>query len=143
FRLGVDVGGTFTDAVLISEDTGEIQIAKVSSTPNDPSIGFLDAVIQILSRAGADAPDVSYLVHGTTVATNSLIEGKTPKCAFITTEGFRDLLEIGRQVRPSLYDIHFKKLRPLVPRHLCFEVPERLDASGDVLRELQESNVTE
>jgi N-methylhydantoinase A len=137
------VGGTFTDAVLISEDTGAIQIAKVSSTPKDPSIGFLAAVTQILSRAGADASDVSYLVHGTTVATNSLIEGKTPKSALITTEGFRDLLEIGRQVRPSLYDIHFKKLRPLVPRNLCFEVAERLDASGGVLTRLDEGKVKE
>ncbi|HXN22805.1 MAG TPA: hydantoinase/oxoprolinase family protein [Candidatus Dormibacteraeota bacterium] len=143
FRLGVDVGGTFTDAVLISEETGEIHIAKVSTTPKDPSIGFLAAVTQILAKSGAQAPNVSYLVHGTTVATNALIEGKTPKTAFITTEGFRDLLEIGRQVRPSLYDIHFQKLRPLVPRDLCFEISERLDASGNVLRTLDEHRVVE
>lgn len=143
FRLGVDVGGTFTDAVLISEQTGDIHIAKVPSTPKDPSIGFLTAVNQILEKAGIRAPNVSYLVHGTTVATNALIEGKSPKTAFITTEGFRDLLEIGRQIRPSLYDVHFHKLRPLVPRDLCFEVPERLDASGNVLRALDESRVVE
>ncbi len=143
FRLGVDVGGTFTDAVLISEETGEINIAKVPSTPRDPSIGFLAAVNQILSKANTQAPNISYLVHGTTVATNALIEGKSPKTAFITTEGFRDLLEIGRQIRPSLYDIHFEKLKPLVPRDLCFEVPERLDATGKVLRELDESRMAE
>jgi N-methylhydantoinase A len=143
FRLGVDVGGTFTDAVLISEETGEINIAKVPSTPRDPSIGFLAAVHQILSKANTQAPNISYLVHGTTVATNALIEGKSPKTAFITTEGFRDLLEIGRQIRPSLYDIHFEKLKPLVPRDLCFEVPERLDATGKVLLELDESRVAE
>lgn len=143
FRLGVDVGGTFTDAVLISEETGEINIAKVPSTPRDPSIGFLAAVNQILSKANTQAPNISYLVHGTTVATNALIEGKSPKTAFITTEGFRDLLEIGRQIRPSLYDIHFEKLKPLVPRDLCFEVPERLDATGKVLLELDESRVAE
>jgi N-methylhydantoinase A len=141
YRLGVDVGGTFTDAVLISEQSGEIHIAKVSSTPRNPEIGFLAAVQQILSKAGIKPPDVSYLVHGTTVATNALIEGKGSRTAFITTEGFRDLLEIGRQVRPSLYDIHFKKLRPLVPRDLCFEVPERLDAGGNVLVELDEARV--
>jgi N-methylhydantoinase A len=143
FRLGVDVGGTFTDAVLISEETGEINIAKVPSTPRDPSIGFLAAVHQILSKANTQAPNISYLVHGTTVATNALIEGKSPKTAFITTEGFRDLLEIGRQIRPSLYDIHFEKLKPLVPRDLCFEVPERLDATGKVLLELDESRMAE
>src|ERR1700691_563285 len=109
FRLGVDVGGTFTDAVLISEETGEIYIAKVSSTPHDPSIGFLAAVTQILEKAKSQPQSISYLVHATTVATNALIEGKCPKSSFITTEGFRDMLEIARQVRPSLYDIHFQK----------------------------------
>src|ERR1043166_46103 len=91
FRLGIDVGGTFTDAVLVSEDTGEIQISKVLSTPHDPSVGFLTALEQILAKASVAAGDVSHLVHGTTVATNSLIEGKTPKTAFVTTDGFRDM----------------------------------------------------
>src|SRR6202158_6615536 len=100
FRLGVDVGGTFTDAVLISEETGEIHIAKVSTTPKDPSIGFLAAVTQILAKSGAPAPNASYLVHGTTVATNALIEGKTPKTAFITTEGFRsEERRVGKECR--------------------------------------------
>jgi N-methylhydantoinase A len=143
FRLGVDVGGTFTDAVLISEETGEIHIAKVPSTPSDPSIGFLNSVKQILRKAGSQADQVSHLVHGTTVATNALIEGKSSRTAFITTEGFRDMLEIGRQVRPSLYDVQFQKVPPLVPRDLCFEVPERLDASGSVLKALDESCVVE
>jgi len=143
FRVGVDVGGTFTDAVLISESTGEIHIAKVLSTPRDPSIGFLTAVTQILKKAGLTTENISYLVHGTTVATNALIEGKTPKTAFITTAGFRDMLEIARQVRPSLYDLNFEKLRPLVPRNLCYEVRERLDASGNVLLDLDEDGVRE
>ncbi len=143
FRLGVDVGGTFTDAVLVSEDTGRIFIAKVPSTPADPSIGFLAAVTDILRKAGTQATNVSYLVHGTTVATNALIEGKGARTAFVTTEGFRDMLEIGRQVRPSLYDVQFEKVRPLVTRDLCFEVPERLDAAGNVLIELDESRVIE
>ena len=143
FRLGIDVGGTFTDGVLVSETTGEIQIAKVPSTPSDPSIGFLAAVTRILERSHLKAESISYLVHGTTVATNSLIEGKTPKAAFITTAGFRDMLEIARQVRPSLYDVHFEKPRPLVPRHLCYEVPERLDAQGEVLLALDENRMLE
>ena len=143
FRLGIDVGGTFTDAVIISETTGESWIAKVPSTPRDPSIGFLDAVDAVLSKTGLDPGAAKYLVHGTTVATNALIEGKTPKTAFITTAGFGDMLEIARQVRPSLYDVHFEKPRPLVSRDLCYEVPERLDASGTVLSELDESRLLE
>lgn len=142
FRVGVDVGGTFTDAVLISEETGETRTAKVPSTPSDPAVGFVNAVDRIL-KDGLEPDQVSYLVHGTTVATNSLIEGTTPRTAFITTLGFRDMLEIGRQVRPSLYDIHFEKARPLVPRDLCFEVPERLDAEGNVLSALDEDRVQE
>lgn len=143
FRLGVDIGGTFTDAVLLSEATGETRIAKVPSTPADPSAGFLHAVDRILAAGGTDPAEVSYLVHGTTVATNSLIEGKTPRTAFITTAGFRDLLEIGRQVRPSLYDVHFEKPRPLVPRNLCFEVRERLDSQGSELEPVDEARVHE
>ena len=143
FRLGIDVGGTFTDAVIISETTGESWIAKVPSTPRDPSIGFLNAVDAVLSKTGLDPGAAKYLVHGTTVATNALIEGKTPKTAFITTAGFGDMLEIARQVRPSLYDVHFEKPRPLVSRDLCYEVPERLDASGTVLSELDESRLLE
>ena len=142
YRVGVDVGGTFTDAVLISERTGATRTAKVPSTPSDPAVGFVNAVDRILND-GLPPEQVSYLVHGTTVATNSLIEGKTPRTAFVTTAGFRDMLEIGRQVRPSLYDIHFRKARPLVPRDLCFEVPERLDARGNVLLELDEERVRE
>lgn len=143
FRLGVDIGGTFTDAVLLSEASGAARTAKVPSTPADPSRGFLNAVERILADAGAAPDAVSYLVHGTTVATNSLIEGKTPRTAFITTEGFRDMLEIGRQVRPTLYDVHFEKPRPLVPRDLCFEVRERLDAGGRELAPLDEARVHE
>ena len=143
FRLGVDIGGTFTDAVLLSEASGATRIAKVPSTPSDPSRGFLEAVERILGDADIAPDAISYLVHGTTVATNSIIEGKTPRTAFITTEGFRDMLEIGRQVRPTLYDVHFEKPRPLVPRNLCFEVPERLDARGGVLQPLDEARVHE
>ncbi len=141
YRLGIDIGGTFTDAVLVSEETGEVQIAKVPSTPKDPSIGFLNALTRILEKAELEPESVSFLVHGTTVATNLLIEGKTPKTAFITTAGFGDMLEIARQVRPSLYDVHFEKPRPLVPRNLAYEVSERLDAQGSVLLALDPSSV--
>lgn len=141
YRLGVDIGGTFTDATLIDEETGAATTAKILSTPHDPSRGFMDAVLRALRRVGAAGPDVRYVVHGTTVATNAIIEGTMARTAFITTSGFRDMLEIARQIRPSLYDPLFEKPAPLVPRHLCFEVPERLDAGGNVLAPLDENAV--
>jgi len=139
YRLGIDIGGTFTDATLIDETTGEIRIAKVSSTPSDPSIAFLEATHRILREANVAPRDVRYVVHGTTVATNAIIEGKVARTGFITTDGFRDLLEIQRQIRPSLYDLQFEKPKPLVPRYLCFGIPERLDARGNVLTPFDEN----
>jgi N-methylhydantoinase A len=141
YRLGIDVGGTFTDGILINEETGETRITKLPSTPKDPSVGFLAAVERILREAGIEPEDVAYLVHGTTVATNAIIEGKLAATGFITTEGFRDMLEIQRQIRPALYDLLFEKPRPLVPRYLCFGIPERLDATGKVLAPLDERAV--
>jgi len=138
FRLGVDVGGTFTDATLINEVTGEIHVGKVPSTPKDPAIGFMEATHRILRQANVSPNEVGYVVHGTTVATNSIIERKLARTGFITTDGFRDMLEIARQMRPALYDLLFEKAKPLVPRYLCFGVPERLDAQGKVLTPLDE-----
>ncbi len=141
YRLGIDVGGTFTDGILINEETGETRIVKVPSTPKDPSIGFLEAVERILREASIKTEDVGYLVHGTTVATNAIIEGNLGPTGFFTTEGFRDMLEIQRQIRPALYDLLFEKPRPLAPRYLCFGIPERLDATGEVLTPLDEQAV--
>ena len=141
YRLGVDIGGTFTDATLINEETGEIRVGKVPSTPQDPSHGFMEATHRILHEADVSPNEVGYVVHGTTVATNSIIEGKVARTGFVTTDGFRDLLEIQRQIRPSLYDLQFEKPRPLTPRYLCFGVPERLDAQGNVLTPLDEGTV--
>ncbi len=104
-------------------------------------MGFLEGTHRILRRNNVAPAEVSYVVHGATVATNSIIEGKVARTAFITTGGFRDMLEIARQVRPSLYDLQFEKLKPLVPRNLCFGVPERLDAQGRVLKPLDEAAV--
>src|SRR5215472_16180219 len=138
YRLGIDIGGTFTDAILWDDAGSAPRIAKVPSTPQDPSEGFLTAARQIVSAAGLTPAAIDLIVHGTTVATNAIIEGKTAPTAFVTTRGFRDLLEIQRQIRPSLYDLQFEKPVPLVPRDLCFEVTERLDASGAVLQQLDE-----
>lgn len=141
YRLGVDTGGTFTDATLVGEETGELHIAKVPSTPADPAIGFINAVRRILRENQVDPAQVAYVVHGTTVATNAVIEGNIAATALITTDGFRDMLEIGKQTRPSLYDLRFEKTPPLVPRRLCFGVPERRGADGTVIRPLDEEEV--
>lgn len=143
YRLGVDIGGTFTDATLVDEVTGEIRIAKVSTTPSEPAAGFLTAVERILSEGGVPGGDLRYVAHATTVATNAIIEGNVARTGFVTTDGFRDLLEIQRQVRSDLYDVHFEKPRPLVPRHRCFGVRERLGPDGAVLRELDVEHVRE
>lgn len=143
YRIGVDIGGTFTDLVLMDEQTGSLHLVKLPSTPRDPSIAFLDVVERVLRESGAAASDVSYIVHGTTVATNTIIEGKGARTALIATKGFRDVFEIARQIRPKLYDIFCDKPRPLVPRYLCFEVPERLDAHGNVRTPLDEHAVRE
>ena len=143
YRLGIDIGGTFTDAVLLDESSGEWQLVKLSSTPDDPSRGFLNVVERILRESDAPPEDVAYLVHATTVATNTIIEGKGAKTALIATEGFRDVFEIARQIRPELYNIFCDKPPPLVPRNLCFEVTERLDYAGKVITSLDERSVLE
>jgi N-methylhydantoinase A len=132
YRLGIDVGGTFTDLVLFSEDAGTLVVEKVPSVPSDPSEGIMDGITKILARAAAAPADVAYVAHGTTVATNTLLQRHGARTALITTRGFRDLLEIARQRRPSLYDLHAPKPRVLVRRKLRREVPERVMADGSV-----------
>jgi N-methylhydantoinase A len=141
YRLGIDVGGTFTDAILWDATDGAARIAKLSSTPDDPSIGFLGVARRVLDAAGVGHADVPLIVHGTTIATNAIIQGRLARTAFVTTAGFRDMLELARQIRPSLYDLQFQKPRPLVPRDRCFGIPERLDARGNVLAPLDEGTV--
>ncbi|MCD4699711.1 MAG: hydantoinase/oxoprolinase family protein [Phycisphaerae bacterium] len=140
-RIGIDVGGTFTDACLFEEETGEIRVAKVPSTPNDPSVGILDSLSLILSEAGATSEQVTYLAHGTTVATNTLLEHSGAKVGLITTRGFRDLLELARQVRPDLYDLQVDKPEPLIRRDLRMEVDERVYADGHIERVLRRDDI--
>src|SRR3954467_4218918 len=139
-RLAIDIGGTFTDATLIDEETGEVSIAKRPTTPAAPSEGFMHAVERALAEAEVEAPQVGFVVHATTVATNAIIEGRVARSGFVTTEGFRDLLEIARQVRPSLYDTQFEKPKPLVPRDRAVGVRERLGPAGEVLVPLDEGS---
>jgi N-methylhydantoinase A len=140
-RVAIDIGGTFTDATLIDEETGDVAIAKVLTTPSDASEGFMQAVERALREGGVQATQVNFVVHATTVATNAIIEGKIARSGFVTTEGFRDLLEIARQVRPTLYDTQFEKPPPLVPRDRAVVVRERLGPAGEVLLPLDDDSV--
>lgn len=136
YRVGIDIGGTFTDAAFVDEQSGAVQIVKVPSTPAELASGFMAAVERGLQRCRGGGEAVRLVVHATTVATNALIEGKTASLAMLTTRGFRDLLDIGRQIRSRLYDVHLTKPRPLVPRRWSFGIAERLDATGAVLEPL-------
>lgn len=144
YRLGVDTGGTFTDIALIHEQTGKVHVAKVPSTPHDPSEAVIHGVHEIVRKTGIDVADISFFIHGSTVATNALLERNGAKTALLTTRGFRDVLEIGRQSRPKLYDFKARKKPPLVPRDLRIEVTERIKASGEVLvpLDVQEVRIT-
>lgn len=141
YRLGVDIGGTFTDLVLLEESTGELRILKLPSTPSDPAIGFLRGVDRLLEQDPKLPGSLGHVVHATTVATNAIIEGNTARTALLVTRGFRDILEIARQTRPDLFDLFCEKPRPLVPRDLCFEIRERLGPGGEVLQPLNEADV--
>lgn len=142
-RIGIDVGGTFTDVVLVDDRTGELYFTKTLTTPPDLWVGVLTGIDKILRIAGARMSDVEYIVHGTTIGTNALLERKGSKTGLITTEGFRDVLEIGRVQRPAaaLYNLFIDNPQPLVPRYLRRGVPERVDSRGNVVRELDEEAV--
>lgn len=138
--VGIDVGGTFTDISIMEQDGGELLNFKVPSTPGDPS----EAIETGLRRAaalGVEGAGIAHLGHGTTVATNMVIERRGSRVALLTTRGFRDILEIGRQERPHLYDTNVRKPVPLVPRYLRFEVEERVDAYGNILASLNAEEV--
>lgn len=138
-RVGVDVGGTFTDTVVLRN--GQIDVTKTPSTPDKPETGVLNGLDKSSAQAEYALSDVTFLSHGTTVATNALLEGTWADTALVTTEGFRDALEIGRQNRPDIYDFDAEKADPIVPRDKRFTVPERLDERGDVLQPLDENAV--
>ena len=140
-RLGVDVGGTFTDLALWDEARRRLTVFKLPSVPGNPADGILAGLRSIIVRDGVAPADLSFVAHGTTVATNALLEKKGARTAVITTRGFRDLLEIARQKRPHLYDLQADKPQTLVPRDLRFEVRERLLPDGTVLEKLSLDDV--
>ena len=136
YKLGIDVGGTFTDFFLIGND-GSSLIHKTLSTPQDSSIGFITGIKEIAQKLNLELntfiKDIDTIVHGTTVATNALLTMNGAKTALVTTKGFRDALEMRRGIREERYNNHYKNVKPLVPRHLRFTIDERIDATGKSL----------
>jgi len=134
-RLGVDIGGTFTDITVLQEDTGEVTIAKVPSRHSDPAGALIAAVERGIELADVDAGSVSLLVHGSTLVTNAVLENNLPRTALLTTDGYRDVLEIGRHFRPDMYSLLQDKPLPVVPRERRLCVSERTTADGEILVE--------
>ena len=139
--LGIDVGGTFTDLALWDAGRQALAVFKLPSVPEDPARGILDGLITLTAREAVRPAELTFVAHGTTVATNALLEGKGARTALVTTRGFRDLLEIARQKRPHLYDLQADKPEPLVPRRRRREVRERLAWDGTVIEKLSLEDV--
>ncbi len=136
YRLGCDIGGTFTDFVLVNDETGEFEINKCLTTPADPSDAVEEGIRGLLARVPGFMPKINEIIHGTTLVINAIIERKGAKTALITTRGFRDVLELGREIRYDAYDIFAEYPEPLVPRSLRREVDERITADGRVIIKL-------
>ena len=141
--VGVDVGGTFTDFCAYHRMRGQVLVAKRPSTPEDPARAILEGLAEFCGRHGIDTGDLARLGHGTTVGTNALIQRRGGKVVLLTTAGFRDLLEIGRQTRPHMFDLFADAPPPLVPRERRFEVEERISAGGRVVRALEADAIEE
>jgi N-methylhydantoinase A len=138
--IGVDVGGTFTDLVLI-DDTGMPNVLKVSSTPDRPEIAVIQGVRAIAAQTGVSLSDVTAIMHGTTVGSNTMLQRVGADTGLITTLGFRDILEIGRLRTPNMFDLTWDKPEPLVPRRWRREVQERTDANGAILSPVDAAEV--
>jgi N-methylhydantoinase A len=143
YRVTVDTGGTFSDFVYLAEDTGEVAITKVASTPDDPSRAILQGIEALIAR-GVEARDIGFFCHGTTVGTNALLEGKGVRTGLLVTEGFRGIYPVAEQARPygpAIFDVMYDKPAMLVPQSLTGEVAERVDWRGNVLRPLDEAGL--
>lgn len=139
-RIGIDIGGTFTDFVVLFSNSGRIETFKLLSTPEDPSSAVIEGIDLIQSRYPETIQELS-VIHGSTVATNALLERKGSPIALITTRGFRDVLEIGRQNRPDLYRFSFDQVPPLIPREYRLEISERIDHNGQIQIPLEEGEI--
>ena len=144
-RIGIDTGGTFTDVVAVDEVSGELAVTKTPSTPSDPAVGFMTGVHKVLDALGLDGASVSAVSHGTTVATNKLLEGKVGDLGFITTEGYEFLLEIARQSVPDGYGNSYFWVKPdrIVPVHRVKAVGGRLAVDGSEIRPFDEQGAVE
>ena len=144
-RIGIDTGGTFTDVVAVDEKSGEIATTKTPSTPHDPAVGFMAGVHKVLDALGLDGSSISAVSHGTTVATNQLLEGKVENLGFLTTEGYEFLLEIARQSVPDGYGNSYFWVKPdrIVPAHRVKTVPGRLLVTGEEIRPFDETAASE
>lgn len=140
-KLGIDIGGTFTDLVLLDEQTGYLQFGKTLTTYPDPTLGILDGVKQLMEQHRLNPQEVESIVHGTTLVTNAVIERKGAPTALLTTAGFEDVLEIGRELRYDIYDIFLTVPEPLIPRNLRKGLQERVDKNGKVLIPLQKEEI--
>ena len=141
YRIGFDVGGTFTDFTLLDAGSGTVSHLKLASTPGAPDKAVIEGLHALIDGLRVEPREIDFVGHGTTVATNMVIEGRGARTALLTTRGFRDVLEIGRQTRPHLYDYSVRKPEPLVARRHRFEVAERLDQTGAVLLPLDAGDV--
>jgi N-methylhydantoinase A len=139
FRVGVDVGGTFTDFFIYDDETKQIAVTKTSSTPQNPAQGILEG----LKKSGIDPRKIMFISHGSTVGTNALITRNLPRTALITTKNFRDVVEMGRGVREDIWDAYKDKARPYIPRRDRFEVEERIDYAGNLITPLNEAEARE
>lgn len=138
-KLGIDIGGTFTDFVLFHGESNQLYFAKTLTTYPDPTVGIFNGIREIETKYGFPVKEMDGIVHGTTLVTNAVIERKGAKTAFITTKGFEDVLEIGREMRYDIYDIFLNMPKPLVPRNLRMGISERVDTHGNVLTPLDEA----
>ena len=144
YRLGVDVGGTFTDLILVDEKSGSIHTAKVPSTPADSSIGVMNGVARVCENAGVDPSEISQVMHGTTVATNTVLTGSGAKVGLVTTKGYRQVLQIARSYVPGGLGgwVIYNKSEPLAPLSCTIEADERMAADGSVVRKLNKAGLT-
>ncbi|MDG1875572.1 MAG: hydantoinase/oxoprolinase family protein [Mariniblastus sp.] len=141
YRVGADIGGTFTDLIVVNQETGAFSIGKVLTTPDDPSEAVETTLTETLSRFHVKANQVEHLIHGTTLVTNAMIERKGASTALLTTAGFRDSIEIGRETRYDLYDLMLEQPRPLVPRYLRFDITQRTLVDGTEHQPLDQDQV--
>ena len=139
-RIASDIGGTFTDIAYIDPD-GRLATGKLPSTPADYADGVVRGIEELVCQLGIDRDGIAEVLHGCTVATNAILEHKGAKTALLTTEGFRDVLELRRIRVPRLYEPLYVKPRPLVPRRRRFEIAERIGPKGEVVRPLDEASV--